>query len=170
MFKGGLGFGGTCFPLDARAFKKSLNDVKLDSMMLDGIMQVNERQAKRSIGLLRYLPGKISVLGITYKENTNVVEESQALEIAKALSPYKELIIYDPKGMRNARKVLDAKYANSLEEAIKEAKVLFFAVEWPEFLSLKDEDFEGKIVIDPWRMFKGRKIKRYIPYGSIHHE
>lgn len=166
MFKGGLGFGGTCFPLDARAFKESQEETIQDPSFVNAIIRVNERQKERSINLLKNLPGKkIGILGITYKSETSIVKESQALEIARALGEWKEVIVYDPAGTVNAQKVLTAKFADSLPMILREADILFFAVEWSEFKEIKDEDFGDKFVVDPWRMFKGRKIKKYIPYG-----
>jgi UDPglucose 6-dehydrogenase len=180
MFKGGLGFGGTCFPLDARAFKTSQANKNLDTCLVDSIMKVNEHQIERMVELLEKLPERtVSILGITYKENTKVVVESQALEIANRLRSKKNVTVYDPAGMEKARyaesQYLDPGsgtipigrivYASTLDEAIKASEILVFAVEWEEFKTAKI-DFEGKIVVDPWRMFKDRKIKRWIPFGQ----
>jgi len=180
MFKGGLGFGGTCFPLDARAFKQSQVNKNLDTCLVDSIMRINEHQIERIVKMIEWMPEKtVSILGITYKENTGVVAESQALEIANRLRSKKNVTVYDPVGMENARKVSPEylepgsgtipvgrlEYAPTLEAAIEASEILVFAVEWEEFKKT-DLDFGDKIVIDPWRMFKDRKIKRWIPFGQ----
>lgn len=170
MWKGGLGFGGTCFPVDARAFQDSQHDAMIDPVFSQAIMTVNQRQINRTVSMLRKLgKEKISILGITYKENTHLIVESQALEIARKLSEDRKVLIYDPRGLENARKVLEDKvsYTEDLQVAVTYGDIIFLAVEWPQVLELKIEEVgPEKIVVDPWRILKGREMKcKYIAFG-----
>jgi UDPglucose 6-dehydrogenase len=170
MFRGGLGFGGTCFPIDGRAFRDSEKKAAMETVFVHAIMKVNERQITRTVSLIRKLGERqISILGITYKENTSSTNESQALEIARKLAEDKDVMIYDPKGMDEARRHLGSavKYAKDLEEALAFGKVILIAVMWPEFRRIKDTDLKNnQIVVDPWRLFRERRLGcRYIPFG-----
>jgi len=170
MWKGGLGFGGTCFPVDARALQDSQHDAMIDPIFTQAIMTVNQRQINRAVSMIRKLgKEKISVLGITYKENTHLIIESQALDIAKKLSEDRRVLIYDPRGIENARKVLGEKvlYTENLETALAFGEIIFLAVQWPEIVGLDVSNLESeKIIVDPWRLLKGKEMKcKYIAFG-----
>jgi len=178
ILKGGLGFGGPCYPLDARAFRKTLIAKNLNTAFLDGIMTMNDIQVKRSLLMIVQqaqtcrMPTKdvtVSILGLTYKPDVPYVMESQAIEISKQLSPYMNVVVYDPMGMKQAEKELDTRviYAKTLEDAIDCAEIIFIAVPWKDFSYLRKKDFsKDQIVIDPWRMLINKGLEcKYIPYG-----
>jgi len=170
MFKGGLGFGGTCFPVDAISFRESQNEKNLDTSLIDAIIRINEKQINRTVKLLEgFSEKKISVLGVTYKPNVELTTESQALEITKRISKNKDVMIYDPSGIDNAKKELKGgvRYARTLEEALEFGEIILIAVEWPQFSNISDEHLrKEQIIIDPWRLLKNKNLQtRYIPFG-----
>lgn len=170
MFRGGLGFGGTCFPVDARSIKKSQIKKNLDTFLIDAIIKINERQIQRTVQLIKSMKeNKISVLGVTYKPNVDLSTESQALEIVKRLAKVKDVLIYDPKGMKNARKELgsEVRYANTLNEALNFGDIILITVEWPQFAKINKEDLKThQIVIDPWRLLRTKDLNiKYITFG-----
>jgi len=171
MFRGGLGFGGTCFPVDARSFSSSQKAAKLDNVFTDAIMKVNEHQIERTVELIESLKKKkVTVLGVTYKPNVKLVTESQALEIANRLSKKYQVMVYDPEGIPEARKVLRqrVRYAKDLMTAVKYGDVVLIAVDWNIFKMLGSTSFRpNQIVIDCWRILKGYNLKcKYIPFGK----
>jgi len=171
MFRGGLGYGGTCFPVDVEAIRHECDRLGVPTSLLDAVTELNEWQVERSVAIVKsFRKKKISVLGLTYKANTSIVEASQGLEIARRLSEEGlDVTVYDPEGMPSAKTVLGdmVTYARSLTEAISESDVIFVAVDWPEFKDLKESDFNpSQIVIDPWRLFKGRPLpSKYYGFG-----
>src|SRR5436309_1648279 len=88
--RGGLGYGGPCFPRDNRAFSHTamrFGGNTSFSVATEGSNTENDsRITKKIVGILREVDDpRVALLGLTYKPNTNVVEESAAMKIARAL-------------------------------------------------------------------------------------
>lgn len=173
--KGGLGFGGPCFPRDNRAFAASARQVGYEAPLASASDRVNEDHVTRVVQRVKELgpiKGKvIAILGITYKPNTNVVEESHSLKIAQALlEEGARLRVYDPAGLENAREVLGrgVKYAPSVEECLKEAELCLLATPWAEFQRLTPQDLASHmkepVVLDCWRM-----LSPHPPHPRFHY-
>lgn len=170
MFRGGLGFGGTCFPRDVVAFKTVSEKFGVSSYLCDAIQQVNKEQILRSVKLIDGFHRKrVGILGITYKPNTSLTVESQGLQIAHILQRKRyEVTIYDPSGMESAkRRLKGVKFADSMKQCVRNSETVFLAVPWSEFSKLKAKDFRrDQIVIDPWRVLRDKELPcRYIAYG-----
>lgn len=170
MFRGGLGFGGPCFPRDVVAFKRVSEQFGASCYLCDVIQQVNKEQILRSVRLITGFNRKrISVLGITYKPDTSVIIESQAVQIADMLqSKGYDVIIYDPSGAENAKQQLKGvKFADNMRNCVHDGEIVFIAVPWSEFSELEPEDFnEAQIIIDPWRVLRDKKLPcKYVAYG-----
>ena len=144
----GLGYGGPCFPRDNRAFVAFTN-AELPKV----VDSVNNSQVDRIVNkVLAEEKGVVGVLGLTYKPNTHIVEESQAIEIAKELAKTdRPVIVYDPQGMDEAKKILgDSVGYRDFEEFMDEVDILVIATPWEEFKGIKVKD--GVKVIDCWGM------------------
>lgn len=176
--KGALGYAGPCFPRDNKALIYTAQRFGLDMLLARVTDKINDHQVLRMVEkILSLLPenGKAAVLGLTYKPDTNYVDPSQALDIARSLAEKGvSVIVYDPAGVENAKKILGDKvvFAESTKECISEADVVIIATQWPEFKNIQPSDFKtqnGKIVlIDCWRLLDGEKFKgatKYIPLG-----
>jgi UDPglucose 6-dehydrogenase len=122
---------------------------------------INQRQVDRMIALVRdSLPrGVVGILGLSYKPETAVVEESQGIAIASRLAAdgYK-VIAFDPQAGDAARSVLGGKaeIVGDAESCVKMANVLIIATAWPSFKNIALQAFrraKGPLtVIDCWRM------------------
>lgn len=170
LFKGGLGYGGTCWPVDMEAIKRECESLSISRCFPDAITALNDWQVTRSVNLVRYLSRKkVSVLGLSFKTGTNIVVDSQPLSIARDLAEYNDVMVYDPRAMADAKDVLGGrvKYAQDLDEALSFGEVLFFAMDWPEFAAIDSKTFkDDQVVVDPWRMFRSRTLPcKYVPYG-----
>ena len=78
----GTGYGGPCFPRDNRAFRKYANSVGVSADLSIATDSINVRQDERTIRLVerKVSPGsKLLVVGLSYKPDTDVVEESPAV-------------------------------------------------------------------------------------------
>ena len=171
MFKGGLGYGGTCFPVDVDALRSECKKLGLPTILADAIQSLNDHQVERSVRVIEaHGQKKIAVLGATYRQNTSVVVASQPLMIAERLAKdgY-EVMIYDPMGIEGARAQLGKKatYSTDIEKALSFGKVVFLGVEWPEFQKLGKDSFrKDQIVIDPWRILRSKNLGcTYVGYG-----
>jgi UDPglucose 6-dehydrogenase len=178
--KGGLGFGGPCFPRDNLAFIYLAQKLNTQAWLQDATHKVNRHQNERIARLIqRKLGGlknkTISVLGITYKPNTDVVEASASLETARELlKKGASLRIYDPAGNGNARQMLGNKnviYVTSVKECLKGTQLCILATPWDEFKRLTPEDFiagmERPLLLDCWRFFDGKKFGAKMDYFAL---
>lgn len=177
---GALAYGGPCFPRDNKAFAYFAKSVGCDARLAGTTHTENEHQNARVAELVKKRIGdvkgkKIAFLGITYKTNTDVVEESAAIKIASALLQDGALLaLYDPAGMGNARKVLgekDVKYTGSAIECLQEADFCIVATPWDEFKCLKSEDFKANmrhpVLLDCWRIYNRKEFCKSIQYLAI---
>ena len=150
----GLGFGGGCLPKDIRAFMARAGEVGADQALtfLREVDAINMRRRQRVIDLAREELGSligrnITVLGASFKPNSDDVRDSPALAVAGQLSLAGASVrVYDPQGMNNARKVFPTlDYAASLEDALTGAELVILATEWQEFKEM-DPVWAAKLV------------------------
>jgi UDPglucose 6-dehydrogenase len=178
--KGGLGYGGPCFPRDNLAFIYLAQQLNSQEWIQQATHRVNRRQNERIAKLVEGKLGNIrnksiALLGITYKPNTDVVEASAALEVAKELlKKGAHLKVYDPAGNSSAQQVLGSKnvvYATSAKECLKSAQLCILATPWEEFKGLTPEDFIANMdkpaVLDCWRFFDCEQFAGKIDYLAI---
>ena len=157
----GLGFGGGCLPKDIRAFMARAGEVGADQALtfLREVDAINMRRRQRVIDLAREELGSligrnITVLGASFKPNSDDVRDSPALAVAGQLSLAGASVrVYDPQGMDNARKVFPTlDYAASLEDALTGAELVILATEWQEFKEMDPvwaaELVEKQVLID----------------------
>jgi UDPglucose 6-dehydrogenase len=158
-----LGFGGSCFPKDLSAFIKISEQVGYDFRLLKEVQRINaeqmERFVKKIIETLWVLKDKtIGVLGLTFKQNTDDVRSSPAIDLCQRL--VKEgatLRVYDPKGMEKARTLLpEVTYVADMNDVAEGCDALVVATEWDEFKHL-DLDRARKALSAPI-LFDGRNL------------
>src|SRR4026207_1929649 len=108
----GLGFGGSCFPKDLSAFIKISEQVGYDFGLLKEVQKINAAQMDRFIkkmtDTLWVLKDKtIGVLGLAFKQNTDDVRLSPAIDLCQRLQKEgAKLRVHDPKAMEKAKAVL----------------------------------------------------------------
>ncbi len=171
--KGALGYGGTCFPRDNVALSYFIEHLGLPADLPRTVDRLNRRQARRVAELaLAALPneqGTVAVLGLSFKPGTNVVEESQGVEIAHILSENgRRVMVYDPVAMGEARKVLDdrVEYAPSVEACLERADVVVITVPWAEFSRIENiRSAKSPVVIDGWRLLTSNSRPNYTGIG-----
>ena len=172
--KGALGYGGPCFPRDNVAFSALARANGVPALLAEATDQLNRRQVPRLAGLiLSQLPegGTVGILGLAYKPDTDVIEESQGLELAKRLQAAGvSVVVYDPAAMENARRELmpGTSFANSTADCARQADVLAITTPWQEFRSLGADDFRpGGAVVDCWRILPAQVSERLAGYQTL---
>jgi UDPglucose 6-dehydrogenase len=158
-----LGFGGSCFPKDLSAFIKISEQVGYDFGLLREVQRINtlqmDRFVKKIVDTLWVLKDKtIGVLGLAFKQNTDDVRMSPAIELCRRLQKEgAKLRVHDPKAMEKARPLLtDAVYVDDLNAVAEGCDALVIATEWPEFKKL-DLERARKALSHPI-MFDGRNL------------
>ena len=159
--KGGLGFGGPCFPRDNVAlafFGKSLN---VDCSILEANDSYNRSHGLRiAKKIAKYLsPGAtIAILGLAYKPTSHVVEDSQGVLIARVLadSGYR-VVCYDPLAGEEAKRELKehAVIMDDCESSLNHADAVVVTTPDSEFKRLSASELLGQkkhlVVVDCWR-------------------
>jgi UDPglucose 6-dehydrogenase len=118
----------------------------------------------------------VGILGLTYKPNTDVVEESVGLLLAEELRERgAKVVVHDLAGMANARRVLGdgVIFANSPQACVEASDVVVVATPWREFALVPREAWvrnnPPRVVIDCWRVLKGLEGCDgivYVPLGK----
>jgi len=158
--KGALGYGGPCFPRDNVAFSAMARGNGVPALLAEATDATNRNQVPRLAALIRSrLPegGTAAVLGLSYKPQTEVIDESQGVALARELSKAGvKVVVYDPAAMDNARKALGASvaFAESAAACAGAADVIAIMTPWAHFKQLTAGDVkDGAVVVDCWRMF-----------------
>jgi UDPglucose 6-dehydrogenase len=164
-----LGFGGSCFPKDLSAFITISSNLGYDFALLREVQRVNSQQMdhflKKISDTLWVLKGKtIGVLGLAFKQNTDDVRMSPAIEVCRRLLKEGALLrVHDPKAMEKAKALLpDVTYVGEMNAVAEGCDALVVATEWPEFKKLDLEKvrrdlthpimFDGRNLFDPAEM------------------
>lgn len=178
--KGGLGFGGPCFPRDNVALSFIGNALGCDCAILEQNDLYNRNFGFRLVHKIKKFLSEgtnIAVLGLSYKSMSHVVEESQGLLIARALADAGfRVTCYDPLANEGAKKELGdhAIVMDNLSDCLRNTNAIIVANEDKCFQSLSPEYIleytENNItIIDCWRSLN-QEIKNhpqinYFPLG-----
>jgi len=180
----GPGFGGSCFPKDTRALAEIGKEFKARTNLIETVINVNEvrkinmvKKIKKAIGVLD--KKTISILGLTFKPNTDDMRESPSLVIVpELLKLTKNINVYDPAGMPNAKKMIEFKGVTWKENTftcIKNTDAIVIITEWNEFRALDlnkvKEALNEPIIIDLRNIYKhDLMVKAGIKYISVGRE
>jgi UDPglucose 6-dehydrogenase len=166
-----LGFGGSCFPKDLSAFIKISEQLGYDFALLKEVQNINAHQMNRFVKkiidtLWVVKDKKIGVLGLAFKQNTDDVRLSPAIELCHRLQ--KEgatLRVHDPKAMDKAKPVLtNVTYVQNMNDVALGCDALVIATEWPEFKKLDLErtrkELTHPIIFDGRNLFDVQEMER----------
>jgi UDPglucose 6-dehydrogenase len=161
--KGAIGYGGPCFPRDNKAFAALGRHLGVRCDLAEATDAINDHQIERLVGAVQAhaAPGaRVAVLGLSYKPDTQVIEESQGVSLAAKLSDEGYLVtVFDPLAMQPAETMLTdhVMFASDLDHALADADVAVVTTAWPEFKEgvarALTQGGRKCVVIDPWRMF-----------------
>lgn len=139
----GPGFGGSCFPKDTRALASVARQFDSASMIVDAVIEVNNRQGQLMMTKIKNLVGSlegktIAVLGLAFKPETDDMREAPAVTIIRnLLEAGAKIQAYDPVARHEAKKILpEIDYADDEYTAVKGADALVFVTEWNQFRAL----------------------------------
>ncbi|MBN1133652.1 MAG: UDP-glucose/GDP-mannose dehydrogenase family protein [Methanosarcinaceae archaeon] len=172
----GVGFGGSCFPKDVKALVGKAKDIGYDPILLESVINVNDRQPLKMVELLeqkidRITGKKIAVLGLAFKNDTDDIRESRSIPvISELLRLGAEVFAYDPMAAGNMGKVFsNITYCDTAVEALADADACLVMTEWEEFRSIdfKFGVMKNKLVIDGRHLIKVKDIKEDIDYVGL---
>ncbi len=166
-----IGFGGSCFKKDILNLVYISKSYGLDEVAdyLHSVVKMNDYQKERFVenmlqAMFNTLAGKrICIFGFAFKADTGDTRESPAIYISKRLLEERaDLVITDPKALRNARKDLaDAddhvSFIEDPYEAVSGCHAIAVLTEWDLYKSLDYQKIFEKM-IKPAFIFDGRNI------------
>lgn len=172
--KGGVGYGGPCFPRDNRALARVYAKFGLNHAIAKATDDINHSHAEFIAAKIESLlpqKGSVAILGAAYKPDTPVVEESQNLVVARKLIERGfSVTCYDPAASLNAVNVLpDASYAQSLEDCVRGKDLICLMTVWDEFKTIPPEIFgDAKpFFLDCWRVIDDKSIISKVNYFQL---
>jgi UDPglucose 6-dehydrogenase len=158
-----LGFGGSCFPKDLSAFIRISESMGYEFGLLKEVQKINAEQMNRFVKkiseTLWVIKGKtLGVLGLAFKQNTDDVRMSPAIDLCQRLQKEgARLRVYDPQAMEKAKAILpEAEYVGDMDEVAEGCDALIIATEWPQFKKL-DLERARKNLAHPI-IFDGRNL------------
>jgi UDPglucose 6-dehydrogenase len=159
-----LGFGGSCFPKDLSAFIKISETLGYDFGLLKEVQRINAQQMDRFVKKITETlwvlkDKKIGVLGLAFKQNTDDVRMSPAIDLCqRLLKDGAQLRVYDPQAMEKAKALLPktVTFVSDMNKVAEGCDALVIATEWPVFKQL-DLDQARKSMTHPI-LFDGRNL------------
>ena len=181
----GCGYGGSCFPKDVKALIKTAKDVAgFDLKLLKAVEEVNNLQKfvlpkkiKKQFG--ESLKGKhFALWGLAFKPNTDDMREaSSRVLIDELIKVGATITAYDPVAIDEGKRIFkDEKnitFADTQDEALKNADALIIVTEWTEFRSpdfaLIKASLKSPMIFDGRNLYDPKAVRalgfNYFPIG-----
>jgi UDPglucose 6-dehydrogenase len=153
----GLSFGGPCFPRDNRLLAYTAKQVGLEAPLAEATDRIN---AQTNLNLLQKVQSlvepkdTIAVLGLSYKPDTYITEESAGLYLAQQLKRHGYRVLVHDFGAKpnNAPSLHEFEHIDDAAsfQSRKDIKLAVVCCPWPQYRSLKFSP--GTKVFSPWKL------------------
>jgi UDPglucose 6-dehydrogenase len=158
FLRAGPAYGGSCFPKDTKAITVTADLFDTNLSIIKSVINSNKN---RKILLVKRIQKifsnkiknkKITILGVTFKPNTDDMRQSTSLFMIPFLSKKGAKVnYYDPSGEKKEfSKLKNVLFLNDIRESCLNADLIIIHTEWDEFKTL---DFK--------RICKNKKVKIY---------
>jgi UDPglucose 6-dehydrogenase len=180
----GCGYGGSCFPKDVQALRRTAQDNDIPLRVLDAVEEANDVQKEVLLKKLdaRFggdLRGKhFALWGLAFKPNTDDMREAPSRAILKGLWERGATVsAYDPAAMDETRRIYgeraDLQLVDSPMDALKGAEALLVVTEWKVFRSPNFDTMKtllrNPVIIDGRNLYDPAVIREagfeYFPIG-----
>ena len=169
----GCGYGGSCFPKDVQALRRTAQENGIPLRVLDAVEEANEAQKSVLIEKIKArfgsdLTGRhFAFWGLAFKPNTDDMREAPARTMIEALWAMGATVAaHDPAAMHETRVIYgeraDLVLADNPMDALQGADALLVVTEWkafrsPNFAAMKERlktpvVFDGRNLYDPATM------------------
>lgn len=149
----GPGYGGSCFPKDTSALADFAKDFGVDMNLVEETIASNEARREKMVKKILSVcngdvKGKdISVLGVTFKANTDDMRDSPSIEIIQALQKAGANIkVYDPSFSQQAKRIFsNVSWEKNPYECCNNADVVLILTDWSEFRALNLKELRKRV-------------------------
>ena len=151
FLQAGIGWGGSCFGKDTSALIATAEEYRLSLLIVNAVREVNYQQrvwvVEKLLNELKILKGRmIALLGLAFKEHTDDLRDSPALDIAHHLMQRGAKVnAHDPIALDNARKYFSdtgIHYYDDALDAIRDADAVVLVTKWPDYRKIAWEDIK----------------------------
>ncbi len=166
FLQAGIGYGGSCFPKDVRAFIEIGKENGVNFSILKAVEAINEEQKISLLPKIKKLVGdlkgkKIALWGLAFKPKTDDMREAPSLVLVEQLQKEgAKIAAFDPIAKENAKKVMkNVDFVDDQYKVLKDASCLVVVTEWDEFRNFSFEKtkqlmkepniVDGRNVYDP---------------------
>jgi len=185
FLQAGIGYGGSCFPKDVKAFIKIAEEQGVDFKLLEEVEKINFsrrtkflKKIKEALWIIK--DKNIALWGLAFKPDTDDIREAPSIDIVGELKKAgANLRLYDPQAMKNFRHLFpDSKYIRYFDdkyEALINAEALIIITEWDEFAKADLDKIKSNmklpIIIDGRNVYPPQIMKeKGFEYYSIGRE
>ncbi len=146
----GCGYGGSCFPKDVQALRKTADDCGSGMLVIDAVEAANAAQKQRLVEKINHHFGadlkgmKFAMWGLSFKPNTDDMREAPSVAIINNLLAQGACVnAFDPIALDEAKKIFPStiglNFGRDMYDVLNDADALVIVTEWKEFRS---PDFE----------------------------
>ena len=153
FLQAGPGYGGSCFPKDTKALARIGQDNAVPLQIVETVIKVNEEVKRLMVDKIvdlcdEKLRGKtITVLGLTFKPDTDDMRDAPALTVVPALVGLGANVrVVDPQAFREAEELLpNVTWYEDAYDAVDGADAVVLLTEWNEFRALDLREMAGRM-------------------------
>jgi UDPglucose 6-dehydrogenase len=180
----GCGYGGSCFPKDVQALRRTGQENGIPLRVLDAVEEANEAQKHILVNKLTNRFGtdlkgmRFAMWGLAFKPNTDDMREAPSRAMLHQLWQMGASVsAYDPAAMEETRRIYgeraDLQLVDSPMDALKGADALLIVTEWkvfrsPNFDTIKDL-LKQPVLFDGRNLYEPRTMRdlgfEYHPIG-----
>jgi UDPglucose 6-dehydrogenase len=152
----GCGYGGSCFPKDVQALRRTAQDNGIPSRVLDAVEEANDAQKHLLLEKIvkrfgQDLSGRnFALWGLAFKPNTDDMREAPSRVIMQGLwERGAKVVAHDPAAMEETHRIFgdrsDFRMVDTPMEALDEADALVIVTEWKVFRSPDFDSVKAKL-------------------------
>ena len=185
FLQAGPGYGGSCFPKDTKALKSFAKEFGVNMPLVEETIRSNNNRRNKMVSKITNACGgsvknkKLSILGVTFKANTDDMRDSPSIEIIHSLkADGAKITIYDPSFSEQAKNIFnDVTWGNNAYDTCNSADVVIILTDWFEFraLNLKElrKRVNGTLLIDLRNIYNVKEVEdsgfNYCSVGRAFH-
>jgi UDPglucose 6-dehydrogenase len=155
--RAGLSYGGPCFPRDNRLLAYAARQAGVEAPLAEATDRVNQQTNLGLVDMVQRMVGKgetVAVLGLSYKPDTYITEESSGLILAQHLKRHGYRVLVHDFGATpaNAPSLHEFEYLADPSQLAKrdDIKLAVICCPWPQYRSVKFA--AGTKVFTPWKL------------------
>jgi UDPglucose 6-dehydrogenase len=178
FLQAGPGYGGSCFPKDTSALSDFAKKLGVDMPLVDETIKSNRARQNKMIKKIMNVcqndvkNKNISVLGVTFKANTDDMRDSPSIGIVNyLLENGANVKIYDPSFSKSAKSIFkDAEWSSGVYDNCNDADLIVILTDWAEFKAINLKELRRRVrnplMVDLRSMYSPLEMKTS---GFVYH-